>query len=129
MKQALAPEVVQFIKQHVDSVEMLEVLLLLESKPDHDWGVEDVDAVIRSSQASLQKRLEHLVALGIGVKLNSTRYRYGPISPEVRRLAENLISAFRNYRIEVIELIYAKPLQSILSFSDAFKIRKETKDG
>lgn len=115
---------ISFIKAHIDSVEQLEVLLLMRNDPAKAWSAQDVSRQLRSSAASASHRLEKLCALRLIIKVDqSDSYRYEPSSPELRDKVTALSEAYLVRRVTVIDLIFSNPVEKIKTLADAFKLR------
>jgi hypothetical protein len=128
----LADEVRTLIANHITSVEQLEILLLLRSRPDADFGVDEVADEMRTSGQSARGRLEDLRARGLVSSRAdgaSTVYRYQPATDSLRRAVERLADAYAERRYTVIELIFAKPIEKLRLYADAFRFRKDDPDG
>ena len=54
MEGELSSEVTGFIARHIVSVEELEVLLLLHNEPGRDWTIAEINARLRSQEASMK---------------------------------------------------------------------------
>ncbi len=121
----LDPGLISFIKAHIDSVEQLEVLLLMRNDPTKEWSAGDVSRELRSSTASAQHRLDKLCALRLIVKVDpaSLSYRYEPSSPELGDRVTALSEAYLVRRVTVIDLIFSNPVEKIKTLADAFKLR------
>jgi hypothetical protein len=120
-------DVKRFVVEHIDSVEQLEVLLLLRADPSREWDAAAVSHALCTSPESVAKRLAGLRTRGLlaGGEGDGGRYRYGPATAEHDRLAGALAEAYRERRVAVITLIYSKPADQVQAFADAFKLRKE----
>lgn len=126
MKDGGVPEPIRrFLSSHVDSVEQLEVLLLLRSAPDREWSVDEVNRELGSSISSIRTRLAVLASKGFltaregdGLQL----YRYSPPSSAERGVIDELALAYKERRLAVINLIYTRPESDAVYFADAFKI-------
>jgi hypothetical protein len=121
----ISPEVRQFIAEHIETAEQLEILLLLHRSGEKEWTALDVSQAIYTVPASATMRLEGLVAHGF---LSSTggadpRYQYAPRTDQLRKQVDALSEAYRVDRVGVIKLIFSKPPDPLQSFSDAFKLR------
>jgi hypothetical protein len=127
MSDGFPEDVRRFILEHVNSVEQLEVLLLLRGRPDADWDAAAVSRALSTAPAAAAMRLADLHARGllVPVKPGEARYRYGPAAPELARLVDGLAEAYRERRVAVVALIYSKPQTQVQAFADAFKLRKE----
>ncbi len=125
MKDRLPKDILNFVIKHIDSVELLEVLVVLHARAGTELTVDAVDSVIRSNSASVLSRLEHLAKLGLAVRSDATSptFTYRPTTPELERLGGELVRIYQARRTEVIELIYSKPMKEILTFAEAFRLR------
>ena len=123
MQSDLPPNTRDFITRHIVSVEELEILLMLHEHKDRDWGPAEINRHLRSQEASIAKWLEALVALGLASHAGG-RYRFAPASDTLAQETTALAEAFRERRLKVIEFIFSKPSESLLSFVRAFELRK-----
>lgn len=125
--EGFADEVRRFIRRVVDSVELLEVLLLLRSSR-RSWGVEELTAELRSSQTAIGARLSRLRRSGL-LRSDGDRVAYEASSADDATVAE-VAALYRERRIAVIEAIYSPaPSNALQTFSDAFRIGGEGEDG
>lgn len=124
-KESLSKELLEFIVLCIDSVELIEELLLLHANPEQTWALSQLDAHIRSSAASIELRLSRLIQLGLVSKLDEepVRFKYAPINEQIAKIGSELVSVYQTRRVEVIELIYTKPMKEIISFSSAFILK------
>jgi hypothetical protein len=124
-------DVRKLIADHIDSVLQLEILLLLHTHPQKDWCVTEVATQLRVDVAFVQEQLASLCARGILMCTEGEKmiYRYGPRDAELHRAIEGLQSAYADRRVSVISLIFAKPLDKLRSFADAFRLRKDDHNG
>jgi predicted transcriptional regulator len=116
---------------HIDSIEKLEVLLLLRNRTEREWTASEVALELRITEASAAARLADLASSGLLV--NSAReapagYRYSPAhSDDVRSISE-LAMTYSERRVSVITFIFTKPQERVRGFADAFLLRQR-KDG
>ncbi|MCI0534640.1 MAG: hypothetical protein L0Z50_05375 [Verrucomicrobiales bacterium] len=131
MEGQLQPKIEQFIYSYINSLEQLEILLLLFESPDRSWTIEAVYDIIKSNPASISRRLETLTQQGLVVADPETKggYRFQVSNPELTQTIQELSNAYTERRLRVIETVFSKPSSSIKSFADAFRIRKDQKDG
>lgn len=126
MAGALPDDLQQFIARYIDSVEKLEVVLLLAGSPDRFWTLEEVFQKIQSSQPSLTQRLRELINEGFAQRDDTgQKYRFQPRTAEIASCTVALATAYRERRIKVIEAIFSRTDDQIRRFSDAFRLRKE----
>ena len=121
----ISKEVLEFISEHIISLEQLEMLLLLSSQPAKEWTLDSVFTEIQSSQASIAHRLQEFCDKGLLVKKQNGLFQYAPRNESVAHAIHALSVAYKERRMKVIELIYRKPVDEVQSFADAFKIRKD----
>jgi hypothetical protein len=124
-EQALSPEVRQFLTDHIDSAEQLEILLLLHRDPDRRWTAQEVSQAIYTVPASALMRLEGLVSLGFAASSGGAdpTYVFEPRDQELRARVKALAEAYRKDRVSVIKLIFTRPPDPLQSFADAFRLR------
>jgi hypothetical protein len=118
----------RFVAAHINSIAQIEVLLLLRATADREWSAPEVSAELRSSVMSMQDRLGDLAARGLLAVREADAvllYRYAPASEDVSRLIDGLAHAYKERRLSVVNLIYAKPESDAVSFSEAFKISRK----
>jgi predicted transcriptional regulator len=119
-----ADPVLAFVDRFIESVEHLEILLLLAAH-DRNWSVAEIFQRIQSSQASVEQRLQTLVAAGLLSKDANSLYRFTPKDPETQKLVNDLAEAYKTRRVRVIEAIYTRKTDAVRTFADAFKFRKD----
>lgn len=116
--------VLQFVNRHIESLEELEILLLLHTEPSKAWTVAEIFQKIQSTQMSVQHRLLQFEASGL-IEAKGDGYRFKgnhePIASVVAALAEN----YKDRRIRIIEAIYGAKCDPAQTFADAFKLRKK----
>lgn len=118
-------EVLEFISDHIASMEQIEVLLLLSSRPEQEWTVEKVFGQIQSSPASVLVRLREFCDRGLLIEKPNQLYQYSPRNEKLAHAVRLLALTYKERRIKIIELIYRQPTDSVQSFADAFKLRKD----
>lgn len=115
----------RFIAQHIHSVEQLEVLLLLLRSGAREWTAGEVSRELSSHPHSAESRLLDLRARGLvdaredGQEL---RYRYAP-PPGTDEIIAALALLYAERRVSVITAIFAKPIDSVRTLADAFRVR------
>jgi DNA-binding Lrp family transcriptional regulator len=116
-------EVKALVLEHIDSIEQLEVLLLLFRQPHHDYDSDEVCRELRISSQSCIERLRDLHARGL-IERNEAGYRFGA-DPERNRRVFALSQSYLERRVAMINLIFSKPTEKIRSFANAFRLRKD----
>lgn len=114
-----------FVRQHITSVEILEVLLLLWRHPERAWDPGGVAADLRIQPRSAGLRLAALEKLGL-CKSAPPRYSFNAASP-LAPLVDELDRAYQTHRVRLIELIFSTPNDNARVFADAFVLGKAGK--
>ncbi len=127
----IPPRVQRFISTHIDSIEKLEVLLLLRARAEREWTARDVSQELRITEASAVARLEDLAARRLlAVKASSPpSYKFSPASPEDEQDVSALQETYSTRRVSVISFIFSKPLDKVRGFADAFRLKRDKDDG
>jgi predicted ArsR family transcriptional regulator len=127
----IPPRVQRFISTHIDSIEKLEVLLLLRTRAEREWTAHDVSQELRITESSATARLEDLFArkLLVSAAGSPARYRYGPASPDEDKDIIALQETYSTRRVSVISFIFSKPLDKVRGFADAFRLKRDKDDG
>lgn len=116
----------QFIFSYIDSVEQLEVLLLLRARTGEVFFARAVAEELRSSEASVALRLGALARSGLIEGDETSGYRFQARSEELGPVLTGLSDAHRTFRHKVLELIFS-PLKKARSFADAFVVTNPKK--
>jgi hypothetical protein len=125
------PDIVrEFIIEHIDSVEQVEILLLLLQKTGRTWTAESMAKELRIAVSSAATRLADLKKLGLVAPVEGapSEYRYAPRTPALDETVRGLSDAYSERRVTVINLIFSKPIDKIRTFADAFRLRREDDD-
>ncbi len=134
-KNLISETVKHFIFEHIDSVELLEVLLFLRLNKDKSWNSDSIAHELRSSDNSVSKRLGTLKSNGfLEVDSHQTGYcRYKPGDDDFEEMLEELAEVYKLRKQKVLELIFS-PLKKGRHFANAFlvkplKVEKDQEDG
>ena len=124
----LPEDVHRFLHQNIDSVEQLEVLLLLWRTPERGWTSDDVATAVYSHPSSVVRRLAMLLGQGLLREREPGCYQYAPRTADLHDTVTRLDHVYRERRVAVITLIASKPIENVRAFSDAFRIRRKKED-
>jgi hypothetical protein len=114
-------EVVQLILADIDSIQELEVLLLLARSPSREWSARSVADELRTSDWSARLQLQKLETAGLAtgrVEGEHRLVRYEPRSAERAAAVRLLAQLYPLLWLRIHELIYSvretavQPLQS-----------------
>ena len=123
----ITPAVRTFIHQHINSVEQLEVLLLMVKECDKEWSAVEVSRELYIQAASAATRLADLGGSRL-LQANGASpplYRYAPSDATLDNTAREVAAAYGVRRVAVINLILERPLDNVRVFSDAFRLRRD----
>jgi hypothetical protein len=112
----------RFIARHVESVSLLDVLLLLRAVPDRQWTPAEVGRALVTSENLSAGQLDHLRAHGLLIERDGT-YVYSPAAKEAASIDE-LAECYARRRHTVIGLILSPTSRSATSLADAFRLRR-----
>lgn len=101
------------------------MLLLLQDDDARSWAADEINARLRSQEASIAKWLEALAALGLACG-SEGRFRFAPETEELAQNVRELAGAYRERRIKVIEYIFSQSNENLLNFVRAFELRQRS---
>jgi hypothetical protein len=121
-------DVQSFLLDHFESLEQLQVLILLQRSPDQHW---DASRVTRELSVPLSVAEESLLALKAHGLVayegapGDSRFRYAPSSEELARQVDRLIESYAEQHAEVLRLMTANAIERLRAgvlgaFSSAF---------
>ena len=122
----LPSELRAFLFTCIDSVDQLEVLLLLAAA-SRPLTVKDVAADTGGAEALARAHLEALVARGLlRVQASGpTTYTCAPRSADLQHYLDLLVSWHTSSKSLVVSFVVAHARGGLRGFSDAFKLRNE----
>ena len=123
-------DVSHLIFENIDSIEQLEVLLLLRAAAPSARSREQISSELRSSLSSVSNRLLGLEKAGLiqAISPATDAFIYKPATPELEATVNSLVDVYRVRRQKVFELIFS-PLKKGRHFADAFMVNKPNKKG
>jgi hypothetical protein len=124
---AFSKELEKFIAEEIQSLEQLEILLLLSGNPHKWWTAQGTYDVIKSNPSSVEARLEEMTARGVLRKAteNEVRYQFAPEDPALWNVVNELRDAYKERSVKVVQAIYSKPPDAVQEFARAFRVRKD----
>ena len=119
----LPADVIQFIRDRIDSVAELEALLLLFSE-QRAWSVTELTQRLYVTPQAAAAALGALGRRGL-VTAEQQGYRFDRRNEALPQV-EHLREAYRNRLTQVTRLIHAKPSAAVRNFARAFDIKGKT---
>jgi hypothetical protein len=121
-------EFCRFLRTAVPSVDAAELLLLLERERERWWSAEEAAGALApavSLSASDAARYFGLLQQGALVATGpDKRVQYRPGHSGLEAHVATLAQAYRERPVTLIRVIYALRDSNILSFADAFKLKR-----
>lgn len=112
--QTAFPDVRQFLFENVATYDELEVLLLLQRRPEVDWTVTTVAQALGLLADACQVALENLAAHGLlCLGENPRTFRYAPASKELGEAAERLQRANGEDRFAIVQLMTTNAMERV----------------
>lgn len=123
----LPSHVRQLLADSIQSVSQLEVLLLLLRESGTVFTPERIASELYIQVQPAAEHLSKLEASGLVTRTTTepVGYRYGTRSNDLDRAVRDLAGLYSVMRLRIITEIMSNPHDSIQSFADAFKFRKD----
>jgi hypothetical protein len=118
-------DVRQFLDQKIASIAQLEVLLFLKQHSDRDWSAAEIAKELYTAADMCEALLADWARQKVFAATGS-RYRYVH-DPQRDDLIERVAQLYQERRVTVITTIYAKPVDRVQTFADAFRLRGDKK--
>lgn len=126
MPEVMPEQLKQFLAQYFDSIELLQVLLLLQQSPSRIWTVPEITRALASADSSVEKRFGDLYSRGvIDRHPGGVGHQFLPKTEDLRQLICLLQEFYLVRPCSVMEAIFSKPRNTLESFADAFKLGKK----
>ena len=100
----LPDDVTAFIRDHIDSLEQLEVLLLRRAPSGREWTAPELSAELRTTPASVTRRLESLERCGLAVQNGADGFSFASANAAA---VDQLAACYATRRVAVIEAIFS----------------------
>jgi hypothetical protein len=134
---AIPESVRELISRSVQSIEALEVLLVLRGPVMRSWTAAQLASELRLPEGVLVSALQALVVSELALQVDDSRplrYQYRLQVPEAEEAVEDLAEIYAQNRVEVLMLISSNAIDrvrkgALRTFSDAFRLRGRKNDG
>jgi hypothetical protein len=128
LEPSIPEDIVHFIRECIDRLETLDVLLRLQSAPERSWTIRQISDEMRSSPLAIESALESLLRHGL-LEKDGTSFRFRPRDAALEDKTSRLAACYRERRTAVITTIFSKPNEAIRGFAEAFRFKKGRSDG
>jgi biotin operon repressor len=133
-KQHISQGLKKFIKEKIQTVLRLEVLLLLHHQQTRSFTVAEVANELGFEKEDVNGQLTALETIGVVVESNPDKhkYRYHPVNEALRSMVDQLAVGYSKQRVPILSVILAEDSDRTRLFAEAFRIirrkRLTTKD-
>jgi hypothetical protein len=125
----------RFLHEYLESLEQLEILVLLQRRADYAWSAPEVADELRIRDSVAEEELRRLCDRGVLTLVGSAShpsFRYGPISETLAQMTQRLVETYGAQRVAIMKLMTANAIQRLRAgalgmFSNAFVFRKPEK--
>jgi hypothetical protein len=113
-----------FLRAVIRSVWALEVLLLLRTRRDRNWTVDELTRELRASHTAIRQALPNFRIAGLIRDSGGECIRYAPATGQLDQLVQEVACEYANRPFATINEILASQESSVEQFARAFRIRK-----
>lgn len=111
---------------YINSLDSLEVVMLLYREMARSWTADQVATALRISVRVARRELDRMRARGIATAGEPTRFDGS--DPERAAAVARIAAIYGTRRIDLINYVASQTLKRIQSIADAFKIKKDNHD-
>jgi hypothetical protein len=116
----------ELVRQHVPSMDHVEVLVRLSDREGTGMTGEELQATTRLEAKGLDRSLEDLVnARIVRFDAPTATWHYDPRSDRDRAAVQALTTLYHQRPVTLVKLIYSMPSRAITTFADAFRLRED----
>lgn len=131
MAEPLPNEVRRLIAGPVESMEHLELLLLLARTEPRSWSATEAAAELRLDPAFTEKRLRDLAGAGLASETRESEdaprcFAFQLSGAFTRHDVSQLLDIYNTRPVTLVRAVYDRRTVVAQSFADAFRVRKES---
>lgn len=119
----LSGDIQQFLVGNIQSIEQLEILLLLRASPDHVWTVREVYQRVLTNETSVEQSLGKLCEHDLIQKADASTFQF-KASPDTEKILEELARLYKEKPTRILYALYGAQRPELDAFTQAFRIRK-----
>ena len=114
----------KFIKEKIQTVLRLEILLLLHHQQTRSFTVAEVANELGFEKEDVNDQLTALQTIGLVVESNPDKhkYRYHPLNEALRSMVDQLAVGYSKQRVPILSVILAEHPDRTRLFAEAFRI-------
>lgn len=125
-RQYISDELKTFIKDQIQTVFRLEVLLLLHGEQAKSFTPADVALELGFERDMAREQLRSLATLGLLVQSNTDepKYSYHPANVGLGSMVDELAVTYSKRPVPILSLILTEPTDRTRLFAEAFRLIK-----
>jgi predicted transcriptional regulator len=124
-KQLICEELRRFIKDKIQTVLRLEILLLLHDQQSRSFNAAQIANELGFETEATQDQLTALETIGLAIQsTNESQYKFHPVNATLRSRVEQLAAAYSTQPVPILSLILADNSDRTRLFAEAFRIIK-----
>ena len=122
-KQLICEELRRFIKDKIQTVLRLEILLLLHDQQSRSFNAAQIANELGFETEATQDQLTALETIGLAIQsTNESQYKFHPVNATLRSRVEQLAAAYSTQPVPILSLILADNSHRTRLFAEAFRI-------
>lgn len=121
-KQNLSEDLKRLIREKIQTVLRLEVLILLHRHKPRAFTVAEVADELGFEKETTAHELAALEASGLVVQSKTFKYRYHPLDAALRTMVEHLASGYSRQRVPILSVMLTDHPDRARLFAEAFRI-------
>lgn len=118
--------VTHFISEYVDTLEKLDLLVLLIHSADRWWDAPSAAEALGTTSGAARQILEHFATQNL-LEIRVTgdvRYRFQPGDSQLEAATREFANTYRTNRLGVLRIVTGSR-HDLRDFADAFRIRRD----
>jgi hypothetical protein len=122
-KSPISEELRRFIKDEIQTVLRLEVLLLLHDQQSRSFSAAEIAHHLGFETEATQDQLRALETIRLAIQVtDESQYKYHPGNATLESIVEQLAAAYSTQRVPILSLILADNFDRTRLFAEAFRI-------
>ena len=124
VKQYISEDLKTFIREKIQTVLRLEVLLLLHQQQSRSFTVAEVADELNLEKDAAKDQLTALEGVGVVVQSGSDKpkYKYHPVNASLLSMVDQLAAGYSRQRVPILSVILTKQPDRTRRFAEAFGI-------
>ena len=121
-RQNISKELKRFIRERIQTVPRLEVLLLLHQHRHGALTLAEVEEELGLENGAAEEQLIALESNDLIVQTKECRYKYQPLSSSAESMVDQLAANYAKQRVPILSMILSEHDDRIRVFAEAFKV-------